>query len=696
MRYIERMTQPPKPEARPHVHREHDVEREDPYFWLRNRGSADVMAHLEAENAWTAQQTASLEPLVETLYGEMLGRIKEDDDSAPVPHGPWEYFRRTFEGKSYPAYLRRPRDGSGPEQLMLDVNALAEGHDFTDVAMVDESPDHQWLAYAIDHDGNEIYQIRFLDLTTGELLDDRIEAAYASIAWAADSRTVYWLELDDAHRTYRLHRKTVGDPASDEVLFEEADDRFSLGVGTDRAVRFIMLYVASNVTTEVYLLDATDPQATLQLVEPRQHDIRYDLEVQGDTVWVRTNAVDGPDGTRRPDAPNSRLMRTTLGALGYANWTEVIEHRSHVQVVSVDAFAKHLVLQERTEGRLQLRVLVPGTDADTVLDVPEAVSTVHLAANPDYDTEWLRFHYTSLTTPASVYRVHLGDHRRELVKQQPVPTYDPAQYRTERRFATAPDGTEIPMSLVMRSDVALTPETPLFVYGYGSYGITNNPSFRGTRVSLLDRGVVFVICHIRGSSFYGRAWYEAGKLAHKMNTFTDFVACIEGLHGSGLSRPARTGIFGGSAGGLLVGAVINQAPHLMKAAGAAVPFVDVVTTMLDASLPLTAREWDEWGNPQEREAFERMLAYSPYDNVTAQDYPNLLVTAGLNDSRVQYWEPAKWVAKLRDHATAGEILLRTNLGAGHAGPSGRYDALREMAQDFAWMLDQLGATERLV
>ncbi|MEO0603898.1 MAG: S9 family peptidase [Myxococcota bacterium] len=686
------MTSPPKAGKRPHVHREHGVERDDPWFWLRERDNPDVIAYLEAENAWTEARTAALQPLEETLYGEILGRIQEDDDSAPVPDGPWEYFQRTFTGKSYPAFCRRKRDAShASDQTLLDVNALAEGHEFTDVDAIEVSPDHRWLAYAIDHDGDEIYTIRFLDLDSGELIDDHIPAASGSLAWAADSRTVYWLELDDAHRTYRLHRKTVGEPGSDEVLFEEADDRFSLGVTAERSGRFVLLYVGSNVTSEIYLLDATDPKAELRLVEARQHEIRYGVEVQGDTLWILTNAVAGPNG-RRPDAPNQRLMRTTVDAPAFASWQEVLPHRHDVQLTGVDAFAEHVVLLERTGGQLQIRITKPSTGADAVLEMPEVVSTVGLAANLEYDTEWLRFTYTSMTTPHSVYRVHLDEHRRELVKQAPVPGYDPTQYQSERRTAVAPDGTEVPMSIVMRKGVALSADTPLFVYGYGSYGITSLPRFSNARVSLLDRGVVLAIAHIRGSSFYGRPWYEAGKLAHKQNTFTDFASCIRALHDQGVSTPPRTVMMGGSAGGLLMGAVLNQNPQLVKAAVAAVPFVDVVTTMLDVSLPLTAREWDEWGDPREREAFDRMLAYSPYDNVTAQDYPNVLVTSGLNDPRVQYWEPTKWVAKLRETATSGDFLLRTNMGAGHAGPSGRYGAVREASKDYAWLLDQLGAT----
>ncbi len=689
------MTAPPRADKRPHVHREHGTERDDPWFWLRERENPEVLRHLEAENAWTEQRTAHLRDLEEKLYAEMIGRVQEADDSAPVPHGPWAYFRRTFEGKSYPALCRRPRDGGGDEQILLDVNVLAEGHDFTDVAMTEVSPDHRWLAYAIDHDGDEIYTIRFVDLETGNTIEDHVPSAAARLAWGADSRTVYWLELDDAHRTWRLHRKTLGEPSSDEVLFEEADERFSLGVETDRACRFVTMYVASNVTTELHLLDATDPNAELRVVQRREPEIRYDVAVQGDTVWVVTNETVDAAGKRRPDAPNGRLMRTTLDALTCEHWQEVLAHRPDVELTRLEVFAEHLVLLEREAGQLQVRVIQPSTGADAVLEMPETVATVGIASNPEYDTPWLRITYTSMTTPPTVYRIHLDDHRRELVKQSPVPGYDPARYRTERRFARAPDGTEVPMSVVMRRDLEPSADTPLLLHGYGSYGITNHPRFANTRVSLLDRGVVFVIAHVRGSSFYGRPWYDAGKLEHKQNTFTDFAACLSSLHDSGLSSPAHTAILGGSAGGLLVGAVINQRPELVKAAVAAVPFVDVVTTMLDVSLPLTAREWDEWGDPREPEPFARMLAYSPYDNVKEQAYPNLLVTSGLNDSRVQYWEPAKWVAKLRDRATAGDVLLRTNLGAGHAGPSGRYDALRDVAKDYAWLLDQLGATERL-
>jgi oligopeptidase B len=672
---------------RPVVHRLHGEDRVDEWAWLRDRDDAQVVDHLTAENAYTEAMTEHARELRENLFDEIVARIQETDLSAPEPHGPWMYFSRTEQGRQYPVLCRRRRDAADPdaEQIILDENALAEGHEYFNVGDVAVSPDHRILAYSVDTDGSEVYSVRFRDLERGVDLDDVVERAYYSLAWASDSTTVFGTHPDAAMRPYQVWRHRLGDPATaDAVMYQEDDERFFAAVARTRSGGFIVLGLGSHVTSETRVLSAADPRGEFSVIEPRRQGVEYSVDHHGDRWFIVTN----------DDAVNFRLMDAPVATPGREHWRELIAHDDSVKLDGVDAFERHLVLYERAGG--QRRIRVAQLDCDplgeiTAIDQPESVSTASPGANHEWDTQVLRFEYSSLITPASVIDLDLRTGVRTVVKQQPVlGGYDPAEWVTERLWATAPDGTQVPISLVHHRDVRRDGSAPALLYGYGSYEHSVDPVFRSTRLSLLERGFVFAIAHVRGGGEMGRRWYEDGKLAHKMNTFTDFVACAERLVEAGYTSPDRLGIRGGSAGGLLMGAVVNLRPDLARAVVAEVPFVDVVTTMLDASLPLTVIEWEEWGNPTVSEHYAWMRAYSPYDNVAGVAHPAMLVTGGLNDPRVGFWEPAKWVQRLRDRDTGDRrILLKMELGAGHAGPSGRYDTWREEAFVQAFLLDQL-------
>lgn len=607
----------------------------------------------------------------------------------PVPYGPWAYYSRTEQGRPYRIYCRRPR-GGGAEQILLDVNALAEGRDYVSVGDLEVSPDHRILAYSTDFSGREIFTLRFLDLDTGEHLPDTIDGSNGSITWANDAKTVFWTALDAAQRSWRVHRHELGTPGPGPVVLEEPDERLRVGTWKGRSGRFVYLAVMNAVQSELHVIPADAPATPPRCLQPRIRGLRYKASDGPDRFWIVTNLAEDAEGRQTDAAPDFRLMTAPLDATGKDAWREVLPHRPRVQLVDVDAFADFVVLTERDHGQLRLRLIEPD-GRDRYVPLPEPVCVVHVGDNREFATDRVRFVYTSMTTPESVFSARVDTLEVERLKETPVPGYDRTRYRTARWEAVAEDGARIPMSAVWRADLDPTAGPhPTVLYGYGSYGITIDPVFTPTRVSLLDRGVVFVIAHVRGGGFLGRAWYEAAKFKTKERTFDDFVACARHLHAMGVATPQTTLIYGGSAGGLLIGAVMNRAPEVAAAALAAVPFVDVVTTMLDESLPLTAPEWEEWGDPRERDYFEVMLSYSPYDNVRPQRYPDLLVICGLNDPRVQYWEPTKWVARLREVATGGEFLQWTHLGAGHAGRSGRYGWLEDKAFEMAWMLWKLG------
>ncbi|HVC68506.1 MAG TPA: S9 family peptidase [Acidimicrobiales bacterium] len=702
---------PPAAERRPVALEAHGDVRIDDWYWLRDRDDPAVLAHLEAENAYTAAAMAPTVALQEALYSEMVARIQETDLSVPVRKGPWRYYSRSVEGSSYGIHCRRPADGpDDAEQVLLDENALAEGHDYFSLGNFAVSPDHRWLVYSTDTTGGERYTMRFRDLESGAESGESIEDTSYGSAWANDNATVFYVRVDEAMRPFQLWRHRVGsDPADDVLVLEEPDDHFYLGVGRTKDDRYVLCGLDSKVTSEVRILDADDPTGGFTVVESRRHGVEYSVDHdRGDPETGRSARflIVTNDG-----AEDFRLMAAPEDAPGRANWTEVIGARPGVRLDAVDLFARHLAVYEREDGETRIRVIEHATGIATPVDQPERPSTVWGESNPEYESTVLRYGYTSLATPRSVYDLDLVDGGLTLLKRQPVlGDFDPARYRTARRWATSADGTQVPISLVCRPDLVAEPGAgtdvpgggaPCLLYGYGSYEASMDPVFSSLRLSLLDRGFVFAIAHVRGGGELGRHWYEDGKFAAKPNTFADFVACARHLVDAGWTSPELLAARGGSAGGLLMGAVANLAPDLFRAIVAEVPFVDCLTTILDETLPLTVLEWEEWGNPvEDPDIYAVMKSYSPYDNVVATDddgrpvhYPDILATAGLSDPRVGFWEPAKWVARLRGANPANRVLLKTEMGAGHGGPSGRYDAWRDEAFVYAFVLDALGLAD---
>ncbi len=696
---------PPRARVSPVRHEMHGVVRVDDYHWLRDRGDPAVTAYLEAENAYAQAVLAPTEALQETLFAEIKGRIRQTDMSAPYREGAHLYYTRYEDGREYPIHCRRPVDEPAAartpgsvdagetrvvpaavdgEQILLDVNALAEGRDFCQVSALEVSPDGRLLAYAIDVEGRRIHTIRVKDLAADALLDDELTGVTSNLVWANDDRTLFYTrQHPETLRWHRVYRHALGTPQAEDVLvYEETDETFNCEVGKTRSKRYLLIASAQTVSTEYRFLDADRPDGGFDVFWPRARDHEYDVDHYRDRFYVRTN-----HGAR-----NFRLMETDVAGTAPERWVEVAPHRDDVLLESFALFRGHLVLQERCAGLTRLHVRPWSGDGAHVIAFDEPVYDVHVSVNREADTRLLRFAYESLTTPRSIYDYDMDVRSRTLLKRQEVlGGFDPAAYAAERVLATAPDGRRVPISLVARAGAPRDGTGPLLLYGYGAYGISMDPTFNSARLSLLDRGFRFAIAHVRGGQELGRPWYDDGRLGRKRNTFTDFIACAEHLVRAGYTRPERLYAMGGSAGGLLVGAVLNMRPDLFAGAVAQVPFVDVLTTMLDDSIPLTTGEYDEWGNPHERAAFDDILAYSPYDNVAARDYPALLVLAGLHDSQVQYWEPAKWVAKLRALKTdARPLLLRTNLDAGHGGVSGRYRRYRETALQYAFLLREAG------
>ena len=710
----------PAPRARvsPVRHEAHGVVRVDDYHWLRERGDPAVTAHLEAENAYTQAVMAPTDALQETLFSEIKGRIKQTDMSVPYREGDYLYYTRYEDGREYPIHCRRPVDAPaiadamaavdaptavdalaavdavatvdagaavGGEAILLDVNGLAEGHDFCQVSALAVSPDGWRLAYAIDVEGRRIHTIRIRDLSDGVLLDDELAGVTSNLVWANDNRTLFYTrQHPETLRWHRVWRHALGTPQADDVLvYEEADETFNCEVGRTRSKRYLLIASAQTVSTEYRFLDADRPDGAFEVFWPRARDHEYDVDHYRDRFYVRTNH----------SARNFRLMETAAAGIPPERWVEVVPHRDDVLLESFALFRGHLVLQERRAGLTRLHVRPWSGDGAHDIAFDEPVYDVHVSVNREADTRLLRFGYESLTTPRSIYDYDMEARSRTLLKRQEVlGGFDPAEYVAERVLAAAPDGRQVPVSIVSRAGAPCDGTRPLLLYGYGAYGISMDPAFNSARLSLLDRGFRFAIAHVRGGQELGRHWYDDGRLGRKPNTFTDFIACAEHLVREGYTRPERLYAMGGSAGGLLVGAVLNMRSDLFAGAVAQVPFVDVLTTMLDDSIPLTTGEYDEWGNPHERAAFDDILGYSPYDNVAARDYPALLVLAGLYDSQVQYWEPAKWVAKLRALKTdARPLLLKTNMDAGHGGVSGRYRRYRETALQYAFLLREAGA-----
>jgi oligopeptidase B len=655
--------------------------RVDDYAWLRDREDPAVIDYLNAENAYTESVMQPLARFRERLYGEMLARIKETDETVPYRrHGYW-YYQREVEGLQYPIYCRRKGSMDAPEEILLDVNEVAKGHKFTAVGVLDVSADGMKLAYSVDLTGFRQYTLHVKDLVTGELARDSIERV-TSIAWAADNRTLFYVEEHPTtKRSYRLHRRILGTP-EDALVYEEKDERFDIGVGDTRSERFVVMGAMSKDTTEMRLLAMDEPAGEFRVVVPRKSGHEYYVDHRGDELFIRTN-----DKGR-----NFRLVCAPLSDPAPANWRQVLAHRPWVMLEEVDLFKDFWVAVERDKGLLKLRVTQFATGASHHVEFEEVVYTAHPGTNMEFDATRFRYVYESLVIPRSVYDYDVAERKSHLLKRYPVlGGYDPAEYASEALTARAKDGTSIPISLVYRKSLRGTNPQPLLLYGYGAYGYPMDPQFSTRRISLLDRGMIFAIAHIRGGGDRGKLWYDAGKLLRKKNTFTDFIACAESLIRRRYTAPDRLVIQGGSAGGLLMGAAVNLRPDLFKAVVSQVPFVDVISTMLDPTLPLTIPEYLEWGNPNEKRYYKYMRSYSPYDNLKKGRYPAMLVETSLQDSQVMYWEPAKYVAKLRTLKTDGNpLLLKTIMEAGHGGASGRYDALREVAFTYAFILSQVG------
>jgi oligopeptidase B len=688
------------PELRPPIARVQHTETKihnhtlvDDYAWLRERDDPEVIAYLEAENAYTAAMTAEDEPLRETLYREMLSHIQETDVSAPFREGAYWYYTRTEEGKQYGICCRKPgtteaMDTAAEEEVLLDINELAKDQPFMAVSAFNVSDDGNLLAYSTDNTGFRQYTLHVKDLRTGELLREHVERV-GSVVWATDNRTLFYTIEDEVQkRQYRLYRHTLGAPHTDDVLvYEETDERFNIGAGRTRDHKYIVMESSSHTTSEERFVRADAPTEEFTLVEPRRDGMEYYIDHRNGLFYIRAN-----DAGR-----NFRLVTAPVEAPGRANWKELVPHRADVMLEDADLFADFYVACERRDGLPHLRVVRfagAGPEAADSREIvfPEPAYTAHPHTNREFDATKYRYGYQSLVTPASVFEYDVATGESKLLKQIEVPGgFDRTLYASERLFAKAEDGVAVPVSVVYRKDRFARGKNPLFVYGYGSYGYSLPIGFNSNRLSLLDRGFVMAYAHVRGGGDMGKPWHDAGRLMQKRNTFTDFIAVVKHLVAEGYGDAARVAIEGGSAGGLLMGAVANMAPELFRAVVSHVPFVDVMNTMLDASLPLTVPEYEEWGDPNQPQAFEYMLSYSPYDNLAAKAYPAMLVKTSLYDSQVMYWEPAKYVAKLRRLKTdRNPLLLHTNMTAGHGGASGRYDYLKEIAFDYAFLIRQLG------
>jgi oligopeptidase B len=680
--------QPPVAKVIPTTRTFHGDTVVDEYAWLRDRDDPDTVAYLQAEKAYAKARTAHTADLQETIFQEIKGRVKETDLSVPVRRGPWWYYVRTVEGQQYGIHCRRRSEADdGTEQVLVDFNEIAAGHEYLGVGVTSVSPDHSMLAYSVDFEGDEDHTIHVKDLDTGEVLTDEIPGTYYGFAWAADNATFFYTTLDEARRPYRLWRHRIGTPMADDALVhQEDDDRFWMDVSLSRSRDYVMVDLHSKLTSEVRVLRADDPEGEPVPIAARRQGIEYDAEHQGDRFLIVTNE----------DAENFRLVEAPVDDPGPDRWRDVIAHDPEVRISSVDAFAGHVVVHLRQDALTGLRVLRVADGETHDIAFPEPVYTVDPGANAEFDAATFRLSYTSLVTPNSVYDYDLDARTLTLKKRQPVlGGYDPDAYESSRAWATAPDGTDVPVSIVHRKGVVLDGSAPALLYGYGAYETSVDPWFSPARLSLLERGFVFAIAHVRGGGERGRHWYDDGKLLRKTNTFTDFIAVADHLIASHYTSADRLAAEGGSAGGLLMGAIANLAPDRFRAIVAAVPFVDPLTSILDPTLPLTVTEWEEWGNPIEDPAvYAYMKAYSPYENVAASPHPAIFATAGLNDPRVLYHEPAKWIARLRAVAGAVQpadrpVVLDTELDAGHAGPSGRYDAWRKAAYQLAFVIDQV-------
>ncbi len=662
----------------------HGDTRVDNYYWMRDLDRKDpaILAHLNAENAYTKAKLKHTESLQDELFNELKGRIKQTDESVPYLYYGYYYYTRFEEGHEYPIHCRKEDSLDAEEQIMIDVNALAEGYNYYQAAGNSISTNNNILAFSEDTLSRRIYTIRFKDLSTGTFLEDRIEGTAGGCTWANDNKTIFYTVKDPVTlRSYKVFKHTLGTPASEDVeVYHEKDETFYVGVGKFKSKKWLYIHSGATVSDEYSILDADQPSGTWKVFQPRERDLEYGLSHFNNDFYILTN---------KDDATNFKLMKTAEDKTSIDQWMEVIAHRNDVLLEDFDVFEKHLVLTEKSNTQSAIRIINWLTKDDHYITFDEEAYAVQSTINPEFKTQKLRFNYTSMTTPSSVFEYDMETKDRVLLKQQEIlGGFDKNDYIAKRIWTTARDGAKVPMSLVYHKSTTIDKNTPLLLYGYGSYGITIDPGFSPSRLSLLNRGFVFCIAHIRGSQTMGRAWYEDGKMLKKQNTFNDFIDCAENLIALGYTSPEHLYAMGGSAGGLLMGAIINMRPDLWNGIIAAVPFVDVVTTMLDESIPLTTGEFDEWGNPKEEAYYHYIKSYSPIDNIEAKEYPSMLVTTGLHDSQVQYWEPAKWVAKLRELKTdSNDILFHINMEFGHTGASGRFEIFHEIALEYAFLLD---------
>ena len=677
---------PPKAEKIPKELTIHGDTRIDPYYWLNQRDKPEVIEYLKAENAYREAVMKHTEELQDKLYNEIIGRIKKTDMSVPYLDNGYYYYSRFEEGDNYPVHARKKGSLEAEEEVMLDVQEMSKGHSFYSVAGLSVSQNNDYLAYGVDTVSRRKYTIHIKDLSTGETLEDAIPDTTGRAVWANDNKTLFYTKKDDTLRAFKIFRHVMGTDASQDVeIFHEKDTTFSTTIYKTKSDQFLIIASHQTLSTEMRYLDANNPTGEFKIFQEREKDHEYSISHYQDRFYIVTNW----------NAKNFRLMETDVNHTEKSNWKEVIPHRSEVLLNNIDIFKDYLVLSERKDGLRQIRIMSQTDDRDYYIDFEDKAYVAYPTSNLEFDTEVLRFSFSSLTTPRSVYDYNMKTGERELLKREEVlGEFDPDDYQSERFMVTARDGAKVPVSLVYRKGMAMDGNNPLLLYGYGSYGASMDPSFSSVRLSLLDRGFIYAIAHIRGGSEMGRDWYEDGKLLKKKNTFTDFIDCADYLIQEGYTNSDKLFAMGGSAGGLLMGAVLNMRPDLWKGVIAAVPWVDVVTTMLDESIPLTTSEFDEWGNPKDKTYYEYMLSYSPYDNVTAQDYPAILATTGLHDSQVQYFEPTKWVAKLRDLKTDDNLLvLDVDMESGHGGASGRFKRFKRTALEYAFMLDLLRISE---
>ena len=696
---------PPKAAIRPHEMTVHGHTRVDNYYWLNERENPEVIAYLEAENQYEEACLKHTEPLQEQLFKEITGRIKQDDNSVPIKIRDYYHYTRYEEGKEYPIYCRKKHSLDAAEEIILDGNVLAEGHAFFDIGEVSLSEDDRLLAYSVDTVSRRIYSVYVKDLETGELMDEPITGTSGNLVWASDNKTLFYGVKDETLRPCTIMRHRLGSPATDDVqVYEETDETFVCYISKTKSRKYLIINSDSTLSSECRILESDQPMKEFRVFQERQPDMLYGIDHYREHFYIQTNA----DG-----AKNYKIMRTPVGQTEKSHWEEVVPHREKVMLEGFTIFDKFFVVEERECGLVKIRVKSWDGLTDYYLDFGEPAYTAGVGANPDFEATTLRYAYNSMTTPSSVYEWDMEKRTKTLLKRQEiVGGYNPEDYVTERLMAPSHDGVLVPISIVYKKNVdAAVPEPvegprtkgsgpstgsgtldrPLVLYGYGSYGSSMDAYFSVARLSLLNRGFVWAIAHIRGGEEMGRQWYDDGKMLNKKNTFLDFIACAEYLINKGYTSPQKLFAMGGSAGGLLVGAVTNMRPDLWKGVIAQVPFVDVVTTMLDESIPLTTGEYDEWGNPNEKKYYDYMLSYSPYDNVEAKDYPAMLITTGLHDSQVQYWEPAKWAAKLRALKTdKNPLYLKTEMDYGHGGASGRFEGYKEVVLEYAFMLDELG------